>query len=125
MPRIDRRYDRILAVLADDGGGKGAQCGDAYNRLARGQRDAPRSRKATRNPVKLPGPAVATMRSNSVNATPDASTTRAIIGINASAWPRFISCDSCAMPLLAEVSRTAAAQASSAVSIARVSMAPA
>jgi len=54
---------------------------------------------------------------------PDAFITRAISGIRASAWPRFIGCDSCATILLASVSSTAAEQASSAVSIARISMA--
>ena len=48
--------------------------------------------------------------------------TRAISGISASAWPRFIGCDSCASNWPASVSRTAAAQASSAVSMARISM---
>ena len=81
--------------------------------------------RPTRNPVKLPGPVVAAMRSSAVKATPDAFITRAISGIRASAWPRFIACDSCAMSLPALVSSTAAAQASSAVSMARISMAPA
>ena len=76
----------------------------------------------TRNPVKLPGPVVTAIRSSDMNATPEAFITRAISGIRASAWPRFIGNDSCAMSLAASVSSTAAAQASSAVSMARISM---
>jgi len=50
--------------------------------------------------------------------------TRAISGIRASAWPRFMRpATSCASSLAAAVSSTAAAQASSAVSMARISMA--
>src|SRR5882757_3168126 len=67
--------------------------------------------RPTRNPVKLPGPVVAAMRSSASNATPEAFITRAISGIRASAWPRFIGCDSCASGLFAWVSSTAAAQA--------------
>src|SRR6266404_7397271 len=78
--------------------------------------------RPTRNPVKLPGPVVAAMRSSAVNATPDTFITRAISGIRASAWPRFIACDSNAITPPALVSSTAAAQASSAVSMERISM---
>ena len=59
--------------------------------------------RPTRNPVKLPGPVVAAMRSSAANATPDAFITRAISGIKASAWPRFIACNSCAMHACAGV----------------------
>ena len=45
----------MLAVLADDGGGKGAQRGYAYDRLVRGQRDAARSRKADAQSGKAAG----------------------------------------------------------------------
>jgi len=72
--------------------------------------------------VKLPGPVVTAMRSSSVNAAPDASMTRAISGISASAWPRFIGCDSSAMIWPVSVWSTAAEQASSAVSMASISM---
>ena len=66
----------------------------------------------TRSPVKLPGPVVTAMRSSATKATPDAFITRAISGISASAWPRFIGCDSCAISLPSSVSSTPAAQAS-------------
>ena len=55
MPRIDRGYDRMLAVLADDGGGKGGQCGYAYDRLVRRERDAAGSRKADAQSGKAAG----------------------------------------------------------------------
>src|ERR1700722_12771214 len=76
----------------------------------------------TRSPVKLPGPVVTAIRSRAANARPACLITRAISGIRASAWPRFIACDSCAISLAASVSRTPAAQASRAVSMARISM---
>src|SRR5579871_1162477 len=76
----------------------------------------------TRSPVKLPGPVVTEMRPRRANAVPDADITRPISGISASAWPRFMICDSCAINLPASVSSTAAAQASSAVSMARINM---
>ncbi len=77
----------------------------------------------TRSPVKLPGPVVTAMRSSATKAMPDAFITRAISGISASAWPRFIGCDSCAIRFAGvPVSSTAAAQASRAVSMARISM---
>src|SRR5271169_658846 len=78
--------------------------------------------RPTRNPVKLPGPVVTAMRSRAANPMPDWTMTRPISGINASAWPRFMAWDSCAISWPASVSSTAAAQASSAVSMARISM---
>ena len=60
----------------------------------------------TRKPVKLPGPVVTAMRSSAAKAMPDSFITRAISGISASAWPRFIGCDSCAISWLASVSST-------------------
>ena len=47
----------------------------------------------TRKPVKLPGPTVTAMRSSDVKARSADCITRAIIGISASAWPRFIRSD--------------------------------
>src|SRR5262249_56004395 len=78
--------------------------------------------RPTRRPVKLPGPVVTAMRSSAVKGSADSFITRAISGISASACPRFIACDSTEINLLAPVSSTAAAQASSAVSIARISI---
>ena len=46
--------------------------------------------RPTRKPVKLPGPVVTAMRSSAAKPMPDAFMTRAISGIRASAWPRFI-----------------------------------
>src|ERR1700676_5579715 len=76
----------------------------------------------TRSPVKLPGPVVTAMRSSAAKAMAASLITRAISGIRASAWPRFMASDSCAINLPASVSRMPAAQASSAVSMARISM---
>src|SRR4051812_6631574 len=76
----------------------------------------------TRRPVKLPGPVVTAMRSRPAKPMPDCLMTRAISGISASACPRFIGSDSRAISLPAWVTSTAAAQASSAVSMARISM---
>src|SRR5437588_3667356 len=76
----------------------------------------------TRSPVKLPGPTVTAMRSSSVNSQRAASITRAMSGMTASAWPRSISRDSLARIAPAAESSTAAAQAPSAVSIARTRM---
>src|SRR4051812_143378 len=78
--------------------------------------------RPTRKPVKLPGPVVTAMRSSVANEMPDSFMTHAISGIKASAWPRFMACDWCAISLPASVSSTPAAQASSAVSMARISM---
>src|SRR4051812_25247845 len=77
----------------------------------------------TRSPVKLPGPVVTAMRSISRNSTPASSMTLAISGISASACPRAIGRVSDARMPPRPVSRTAAAQASSAVSMARMRMA--
>src|SRR5882672_11371997 len=73
----------------------------------------------TRRPVKLPGPTVTAMRSRSENSQRPASITRAISGITASAWPRAMASDSLARIAPRSESRTAAAQAPSAVSMAR------
>src|SRR5882724_2976081 len=75
----------------------------------------------TRSPVKLPGPVVTPIRSSAANGMSAWRMTRAISGINASAWPRSIGSDSAAI-LPCSVSITAAAQASSAVSMARMRM---
>ena len=73
----------------------------------------------TRNPVKLPGPTVTAMRSRAPNSMPAAFITAAIIGISASAWPRIIGSERLVSPPWRSVSSTAAAQALSAVSMAR------
>src|SRR6202051_1475135 len=71
----------------------------------------------TRNPVKLPGPVVTTTRSRSRKAVCASSITLRMSGISASAWPRNIGKLSLAM-MPPWVSRMAAEQAPSAVSIA-------
>ena len=76
----------------------------------------------TRRPVKLPGPVVTAMRSISAKSSRAASITRLIIGISASACPRVIARDSCATMAPSLVSSTAAEQASSAVSMAKMRM---
>src|SRR5262245_14483635 len=77
----------------------------------------------TRSPVKLPGPAVTAIRSSWWKARPARPITRATSGISASAWPRAIGRVSLARTLPPSVSNTAAAQAASAVSMARISIA--
>ena len=78
-------------------------------------------RRATDNPP-APGPVVTATRSSAAKGSPDSFITRPISGISASACPRFIDSDSIAISLLVPVSRMAAAQASSAVSMARISI---
>src|SRR5262245_56344221 len=77
----------------------------------------------TRSPVKLPGPAVTAIRSSWWKARPARPITRATSGIRASACPRAIPRVSLARTLPPSVSNTAAAQAASAVSMARISIA--
>ena len=74
----------------------------------------------TRSPVKLPGPTVTAKRSRLSKPPPNWIMTRSISGISASAWPRVMAFDSRAITLPCSVSSTAAAQASSAVSMARM-----
>src|SRR3984893_17121284 len=76
----------------------------------------------TRNPVKLPGPVVTTTRSRSRKAVPASSMIRRMSGISASAWPRSIGRLSRATIPPWLVSRMAAEQAPSAVSIASTRM---
>src|SRR3954468_17710234 len=73
----------------------------------------------TRSPAKLPGPTVTAMRSSPANSQRAASITRAISGMMASAWPRCMPSDSLERIAPALESRTAAAQAPSAGSMAR------
>ena len=89
--------------------------------LERAAHDKPRAAAIpTRMPVKLPGPVVTAMRSMAVKSAPLISSTRAINGIRASAWPRAIGIDSRARIVPCSVSSTAAEQASSAVSMAKI-----
>src|SRR3989304_1218951 len=78
--------------------------------------------RPTRIPVKLPGPVVTAIRSTHAKSSPAAPSTRAISGINASACPRAIGMDSCAMIVSRSASSTAAEHASSAVSMAKTRM---
>src|ERR1700694_2758118 len=77
----------------------------------------------TLSPVKLPGPTVTAMRSRSSNRISAWSITRARSGMRASAWPRAIARLSCARTR-SGIAMTPAAQASSAVSMARIRMDP-
>ena len=123
VPRIDRGDHRLLAVLADDRRGIGGQRGQPDHRFVGGERDAARGREPDPQAGKAAGAGGdrdAVERGE--RRSPDCFMTRAISGISASAWPRFIGCDSCAISLPASVSSTAAAQASSAVSMARISI---
>src|SRR5262249_55758838 len=77
----------------------------------------------TRRPVKLPGPVVTAIRSSSPNPISAASITRAMSGMSASACPRVIGNVSLAAIPVWLVSRTAAEQTLSAVSMARTRIA--
>ena len=107
MPRIDRRDDRLLDVLADDGRGIGRQRGHADGRLAGGERDAARSGQPDPQAGETAGAggdrdAVERRKRRCRRRV----ITRAISGISASAWPRFMACDSCAISSLVSVSST-------------------
>ena len=115
----------MLAVLADDGRGIGGQRGQADDRLAGGQRNAARGGKADTQAGKAAGTgghrdAVERGEGDARFLHHARDQRHQRFGMAALHRLRFLRDE-----LLALVSSTAAAQASSAVSMARISMAPA